>query len=252
MNYVDFFKRALKNTPLYGPVAKVWHRMTGRDGPHSLIYVHIGKCGGVSLWDAILESPVIQDRFRKIEKVHIEKPSVLRHAHYLIVVRNPVSRALSAFNWRYKLVVEDAVQKDRIPGEYEVLTTYGTLNALAEALYDTHGTLDQEAAKAFRTIHHLREDIAFYLSDLLPSLRPEQVFAVLTTEQLNADIANVLKIETVGRTHSNRDTTAQDKLILSDRARDNLRRFLADDYLAVETLLDMAGITDDRRQVLLA
>lgn len=52
-------------------------------------------------------------------------------ASYLVVVRNPISRTLSAFNWRYKLVVEQDAQRHRFPGEYEALSRHGSLNSLA-------------------------------------------------------------------------------------------------------------------------
>lgn len=228
------------------------NRRSYRDAHDTLIYVHIGKCGGETLWDAIRQSPKIKSVFRSIRKVHINKPPLLEKARYLVVVRNPVSRALSAFNWRYKLVVEDAVQSDRIKGELAILQKYKTLNALAEALYTSDGSLDPDVAKEFRTIHHLREDISFYLSDLLKMISPKQIYAVLTTEALDKDIKDYLEIDNVKKTHDHRSKTPAEQLELSDKARANLRMFLHEDYTISEALLDMAGIDDERRTKVLA
>lgn len=206
------------------------------DEPNTLVYVHIGKCGGSSLWLALQDSSIIAQEFRHVALVHVEKPPILHSARYLIVIRNPIGRALSAFNWRYKLVVEDATQKDRFEGEYEILKTYGSLNTLAEALYDSDQNLNMQAAHDFRAIHHLKEDIAFYLTELLSVISPTQLYAVFTAENLNADIAQHLGVEQVKTVNANKEMTPQDKLILSQTARANLRCFLSDDYAAVEKL----------------
>lgn len=206
---------------------------------------------GGSLSEAIQRSEVVSGQFTQIAHVHIEKPPILRNARYLIVIRNPIRRAISAFNWRYRLVVQDKAQTDRFEGEYDILLQYKSLNALAEALYDNVGTLNDRAAEQFRSIHHLKEDIAFYLTDLLPQLAPEQLLAVLATETLNQDIARVLEVSNVAQEHSHHDKTPSAQLEMSDKALANLRRFLADDYTCVKELLDIAGIFDGRRQTLL-
>ena len=94
---------------------------------------------GGSLSEAIQRSEVVSGQFTQIAHVHIEKPPILRNARYLIVIRNPIRRAISAFNWRYRLVVQDKAQTDRFEGEYDILLQYKSLNVLAEALYDTKG-----------------------------------------------------------------------------------------------------------------
>lgn len=193
-------KRVLKQTPVYPIYAKIKHRFRYKNTEKSLIYIHIGKCGGESLWDAIRTSKAIQDQFEEVERVHIFKPPVLSKARYLVVVRNPIKRAISAFNWRYKLVVEDEAQKTRFDGEYDILKKYGTLNAMAEALY-VDGALAQDVADEFRVIHHLREDISFYLSDLLKKVKSDQIYSVLATETLNDDIRKILNVQNPGKTH---------------------------------------------------
>lgn len=245
-------REILKRTPLYPLYARMKERTTIEDSEQTLIYIHIGKCGGSSLWDAIQRSPVVNDQFKTTHKIHIKKPPILQKARYLIVVRNPIERAISAFNWRYKLVVEDEVQVNRFKGEYDILLEYKSLNAMAEALYDTDGELNLRTNRQFRTIHHLKESIAFYLTDLLSHLYPEQLFAVLATETLDQDIANALQIGSVPKNHSNKDSVQSEKLWLSNSAKLNLHRFLADDYVCVEKLLHLARISDDRCRTLLA
>jgi hypothetical protein len=121
---------------------------TGSRGP-SLQYIHVGKCGGRSLWEAIKVSPVISARFSVVHKVHVRRPTRRRGDRYLITVRNPISRALSAFNWRSWLVVETENQASRFPDERRILKHYGNLNNLAAGLYRSSGDLDEWDAAEF-------------------------------------------------------------------------------------------------------
>lgn len=250
--YLKYLERKLLAVLKPARWASVIKDLRVRDAADTLIYVHIGKCGGASLFDAIRRSSIIQSKFKSVHKVHIKKPPVFKQAKYLIIVRNPISRTLSAFNWRYKLVVEDGVQEFRFQGEIGVLKKYRTLNALAEALYTLDGKVNTVAAKDFRRIHHLKEDISFYLSDVLRDVSEDQIFAVLVTEFLNEDILDTLEVGRVERIHDNKSGNSRDRSVLSALATRNLRRFLEDDYAAVEHLLNMKGISGERRRTLLA
>lgn len=199
------------------------------DNTSELIYVHIGKCGGASLWEAIQSSSIIEHLFGSVVKIHVAKPPIKRKSRYLFVVRNPIDRAISAFNWRYKIVVTDEAQKNRFDGEYGILLKYGTLNNLAEALY-TDGILDVSVATDFRNIHHLKEDISFYLSEVILALSKDQIFSVLITEFLDSDIERILDVKRIEKIHENRVSTETSKMFLTDNARQNLRKFLSDDY----------------------
>lgn len=220
------------------------------DAEDSLIYVHIGKCGGKSLWKAIEKSDVVQSRFRFVRRIHTSKPPVFRRTRYLFVIRNPLARTVSAFNWRYKLVVEDAAQKDRFPGERAVLQRYGSISNLGEALYDGE-RLNTGAARDFSRIHHLREDICFYLDALLKTITRDQIVAVLITERLNEDIRAVLGVDWSEKVHENRPAAHDKQTALSDRAEANLRRYLQPEYDCIERLLQLHPLDEAARAALL-
>ena len=223
-----------------------------RDAPDHLVFVHVGKCGGASLGAAIHQSPVRRARFISVSHVHIQKPPVKTRSSYLVAVRNPVGRALSAFNWRRRILIEDGAQHGRFRGEHAALSRYDTLSDLAEALYPDgpDAAPDPDAAAAFHAIHHLREDIAFYLADLLPQISPEQIFGVITTECLDADVNRVLGLTAAPRRHVN-SARGGDAMTLSDVARANLRRFLEADYAAIRALDAMHPLTPEARAALL-
>jgi len=195
----------------------------------TLHYIHIGKCGGDSLWEALLASKRIKRRFKRLRRTHVRKPVYEAGTKYVFVVRNPIERALSAFNWRYRLVVEEGTQKTRIEGEYEALRKYGTLEALALALYDGE-TLNERVAEEFRTIHHLREDIHYYLGECFSRISPNQVYAVLCQKTLDADIHRFIGVRNDLRVNENRQATPPERLALSRDARARLGEFLREDY----------------------
>ncbi len=208
-------------------------------GPAKYCLIHIGKCGGLTLREALEKS----SRFRGLDVVHVAKPVYLKQSKYLIVARDPIARCISAFNWRYKLVVKDQVQKHRFAGEYEILQKYQQLSALAEELYDEDGCLDTQVAGEFETIHHLRERISYYLEDFLTVCPRSAIVDVLMTETLAADIARVAEVPQamVGRLN---DNTTASSTPLSARAKSNLVRYIRSDYDALLKLNQYGFIND--------
>ncbi len=67
-------------------------KSVGRYTQTSLI--HIGKCGGGSL-KAALQKAGIAGRYRIF---HVSQPVFRKNMRYIILARNPLERAISAFN----------------------------------------------------------------------------------------------------------------------------------------------------------
>ena len=223
---------------------------TGSRGP-ILQYIHVGKCAGRSLWEAIKVSPVVSARFSVVHKVHVRRPTRRRADRYLIAVRNPISRALSAFNWRYWLVVETENQASRFPNEMRILRYYGNLNNLATGLYLSSGELDEAVARDFLSIHHLRENIDFYLGTLLPKIDASQIFGVVTTEFLAEESSALLGVDDLQRIHSHAPRVPNLMKNLDEGATRNLRRFLRPDFLVLEKLSEMVAMSNHSRTALL-
>ena len=220
------------------------------DDDKQLIFVHIGKCGGLSLWKAIQNSKIIRSQFLHICKIHIEKPLILKKAKYLIVIRNPIQRAISAFNWQYKLAVEDETQRQRFEGEWNVLKKYKSLNNLAEALYEDD-ILNSEVSKEFQKIHHLRENITFYLSELLSKVTAEQIFCVISNETFSEDVINHLDVTDIKKLNENRKFVDDSKKNLSQKGYNNLKKYLRDDYRCIEKLTKLKKSTACELSILL-
>ena len=82
-------------------------------------------------------SPIVQKKYSEIIISHVCGVRADPSFDFLLCLRNPISLAHSAFSWRKKLVVQDALpdQRGRFPGEYEVLPReYEVLPAKYEVL----------------------------------------------------------------------------------------------------------------------
>lgn len=84
------------------------------------VFIHIGKCGGSTVRKEFKKNKIL------FYEKHMTNVKFHRNKKYIIVIRNPISRFVSAFNWRYKLVVEDRVQENTFDGEKMILEKYKT------------------------------------------------------------------------------------------------------------------------------
>jgi hypothetical protein len=75
--------------------------------------IHIGKCGGTSLYDYVklLKTNAIESHntntsnlLTNISFIHVTKPKYNASNNYIILIRNPIQRFISAFKWRQLLV----------------------------------------------------------------------------------------------------------------------------------------------------
>ncbi|WP_338733081.1 sulfotransferase family 2 domain-containing protein [Mangrovimonas cancribranchiae] len=203
------------------------------------VVIHIGKCGGSSVIEELKKRDV------KFFEKHVGEVTYRKKKKYIIVIRNPISRFVSAFNWRYKLVVEDGTQKDLYQGEKELLEKYSDINSLAEAIYDEKGALALDFKKDKFYIHHLKEDIDFYLGDFLKKCKKEQIIAILATETLSEDLKTHFNITLKSHLKKNKKKTN-----LSNLAVNNLIQYLEKDYDCIEKLNSMDVLTEKQYEKL--
>lgn len=215
-----------------------------------LTFVHIGKCGGYSVADALASSAEIQSRFRNVKRIHLRPPYYQSNARYLFVLRNPIDRLISAFAWRYQKVVEEKSREFQYPGEFEALTKYGSLNHLAESLV-RDGRLSNDAMRSMLEITHFRHDISYYLSGLLEHLSPEQIFGVFTQDNLASDMETFLGVQDVDRQNASADAVFERNMALSSIARENLKQIFARDYDCIKALNALYPLGDARMAALM-
>ncbi len=205
------------------------------------VLIHIGKCGG-----STVKTELKKARIKFFEK-HICKVTYSNKKRYIIIIRNPISRFISAFNWRYKLVIDDKIQCDRFEGESELLKKYGTVNKLAESIYDTDGNLNLDFSKKKFCIHHITEDINFYIGEFLNICERKNIIGVIATETLNEDMKNLFNIKLMS--HENKNSEKYNNH-LSDLAYKNLRKYLKKDYECIKKLYKLNLISKEKYKIL--
>ena len=203
------------------------------------VLVHIGKCGGSTVREELNKKGV-----KYIEK-HITSVKFQSNKKYIIVIRNPISRFVSAFNWRYKLVVKDKVQETRFEGEKMLLEKYETANNLAENIYNPEGEIILNFRNPEIYIHHITEDIDFYIGNFLNECKSENIIAVLATETLKKDFKNNFEIELESHLKKNTQKTQ-----LSNSTIKNLVRYLKNDFECIDKLNDMKLLSAEQFQAL--
>lgn len=186
------------------------------------ILIHIGKCGGTS----------VGKHFKST--IHISQPKYNPEQTYSILIRNPIDRFISAFNWRYYLVIDCGRDKKRFKGEYELLSEIGNVNNLCENIekYDLYGN---------DYIHHIYESIDYYLSPIIDNLSEDNVDVVLTTKYLDTDFYDAFGFH-LGR-HEKNNGTRYDKNI-SELGRQKVADFLVEDYDIIERLNNLGLLKD--------
>ena len=218
-----------------------------------LRFIHVGKCGGSTIEKLLPESPLISQAYKHVIQSHVCGVSIDTNCDYLICLRNPISRAVSAYEWRRKLVVTDSLpnQSNRFRGEYDALTSYSSFSELASKLYQNNSSLDELVARDFQLIHHLRESISFYLKPLLSILNFSNVYGVICQENLTADCERLLGITPNGITERKNYSRREFPSTLSDSATSNLKRYLYDDYACVLGLWSAGILNDSKLQILM-
>lgn len=217
-----------------------------------LQFIHVGKCGGSTITSLLKASELVESQYQSVFISHIEGVSIDSDCDYLICMRNPISRAISAFEWRKKLVLVDSLlnQKDRFFGEASALSAYNSFNEFANHLYDKNGHLCQDVARHFSMIHHLRESISFYIKPLLPVLRAENVLGVICQETLASDCARILEVDASSVYVRQNNLSSPDSFDLDRSAIRNLKRYLSDDYQCISAMWNL-GLIDDQQFMLL-
>lgn len=193
-------------------------------------YIHIGKTGG-----GTIKRELIRAGFN-FRTVHIgfflrghSKINFKSGKNYVISIRNPICRWVSAFNWRYYLIVDTEKRKGE-RGENKFLRYWKTPNNLAEHLYDELGNRN---FKHDIPGTHVEMGIYYYLKGLSNDTK---ILGVIMQETLAEDMKRLFNITTSARSHGSYGEYSK---YLSSKSIDNLRKYLKEDYRCLKQLEDM-------------
>lgn len=193
-------------------------------------FVHIGKCGGSSI------KKILSENNLKYNHIHVQKPRYNKNYKYLIVIRNPIKRFISAFNWRLSLIEE---QKYRFDGEYDIINKYKNINNLINDL--------ENFDKNNLYIHHINENINYYLEDIIDKINDKQIIGILCQETLNEDIERIFNIK---NNYYIRKNFSKNNTNLSEIEYGKLKKYLGKDYKIIDKLYHKKLITKKQYDLL--
>jgi len=215
-----------------------------------LYIVHIGKCGGGSLTIELNKKNI------KFALVHCNKPKIKKDFKYIILIRDPINRFISAFNWKmFRCLTEEGknyqgmndASKKNIK-EVEGYKYWKNINNFAENLYDEKGNVNDAAIELIKNSNHLKFDINFYMEEILP-ICDKNLCDVIRYEHYKDDINKVFNIESITATSHVYDKRYSTHV--SDRGKKNLRHFLEKDYNCFHKLREKNIINDEYYQDIL-
>lgn len=176
----------------------------------------------------------------------MRRPDVCPSRSYVVLVRDPMSRFVSAFNWRRHRLSHDINPEDpqRDPiwrfkhqSERAVLSMFESVGALAEQLVNEPGIDVSPAIELMNLINHVRHGFAWYLGHLLDEIKPSQLLAVVCQERLEEDMLAVFGVRPTASLNRDYPRPSEE---LSPLARANLAKFLSEEYRTLAKLRRMA------------
>jgi hypothetical protein len=209
---------------------------------NEIVSISIGKCAGNTV------NKTLRKMNYNLSIKHIVPVNYNPNKKYIILIRNPISRIISAFNWRLYNVCKTKLQESRFKGEQGILNKYKTINKLAEDLYNSDGSINISISKPHFYIHHLYEDINFYIGNFLNECSPENIYGVIVTETINEDLNRLFNVDINDIPHYLKNKKYDTSL--SELGYNNLKKYLHKDYECINKMYNMDIITKKQYDIL--
>jgi hypothetical protein len=212
-----------------------------------IIHIHVGKCAGGTI------NSVCHRAGFSIRELHCSPANSQLLAElasdcgdniYLMSVRDPVSRFVSAFNFdKYEKIV---VQNSSNELWREVYQKFSSVNHLVESLLSTESSHRDIAWRAVReSFLHMHMGISWYLPVSVLDRIPVDRFNVVRTEFIQSDLSNFLSrfgidiedewiIKDKDRKSFVDSINIPDPDYLSQLSRFILAKVLTDDYVVLD------------------
>ena len=206
---------------------------------NNLVIIHIGKCGGSTVVSELRSKNV------KFSQIHVREAIYKPKNKYVIVIRNPIKRFISAFNWRHYLVCDSKIQENLFKNEKNILNQYKNVDNLSNDL-EINPDIFNGSPSSGNYIHHLREDIYFYLKSFIKKCPKKQILGVICTETLKDDMKNIFDIDIIKYKKNN----SKYNKIITDKSYEILKTYLKNDYIIIDQMYNCGWISDKQYKIL--
>jgi hypothetical protein len=188
--------------------------------------IHVGKCAGTTVSTELKENGFL------FEKLHCVKPLPSSSAKYIVLIRDPVDRFTSAYNWRQKRLrsletgsLSGSLGEFREKLECQLFAQYPDVYSLADSLARHEvGRFHFEALISL--VGHVHQGFSWYMDDLFDQISPNQVIGAISVEDLATDMMELFGI-TVSR---KLNVSSNDSLMLSTSSRQALESVFTREY----------------------
>jgi len=218
------------------------------------VFVHVGKCGGTSVRMALRS---VHIDFNEIHVRVVQGCSLDSPRNWIVSVRNPIDRAVSAFNWRSPRNAGQGGSTHASTQEIEekFYACFATVNQFAEALGD--GSACGALARKMLNEHvaHLGMGLEFYFASDLECMLTQSVYLV-RVETWASDVGDVTRLLGAAQEplheHVHSDYPMGNQTYLSDKGQSLLSQALRREYEILRELelkaengrLDAAGLSE--------
>ena len=208
-------------------------------------FIHIGKSGGSTI------SALLKENNFNFNRIHIRRVKYNPDKKYLIVLRNPVSRFISAFYWRKRLV---ELKNISTSSELKFFQKYSSLDDLCCKLYTKEGDINSSIDAEIKKHHdgkkhpeHIAMDLDYYIGDFSKKCDPKNIIGVMCQETLNNDFSKIFGITPSIHLKNNKNS----KPNVSEQTKSILKKYLHKDYAVIENLNNLNLLSDNQYKILL-
>lgn len=228
---------------------------------NNLELIHIGKCGGTTL-------AKIFKNFKK--HIHLKKICYNLSSKYIICIRNPIERFVSAFNMSFNVInlnldllkqlylsgnltIENSIVPERIKKKFRknlnyffsedydnLIRFFKNANYLAESLSSRDEKLKSKAYNLMmHNEEHIFKGIGWYLDNgYFVEKYNKNILSVIRLENFDNDVlklSKLLGVKNINIVHERH--ASKKKVVLSSLAINNIKQFYKNtDYKALESL----------------
>ena len=231
-----------------------------------LTLIHVGKCGGstirsvLKLKTDIKFCQIHEDRFINEDDIRSglkykfinEEKKVLYNPklYYLILIRNPIERFISAFKFNYYRLYISKSKKSKLQSNIYEKYNFSLKNMILDL--KNNKNIFNGPKNSSNYINHLAEDINYYLGDILNKCTKKDIFGVICTETINDDVNKLFGIELKAHKKNMEKIIFPDNFdyTLDDNTIKILKDYLKKDYDCIDKLYEMKLISNKQYKIL--
>ena len=217
------------------------------------VFIHIGKSGGTSVKKTL-------KKILNIDFIHMQKVEYEPNTKYIIWLRDPLTRFVSAYNFAHNFINKYKNNVVNIEGQrfIDLVNYFESANNLAENIYTdefayelmTYSNYDRcRNTNCAQHVNHISKGIAYYLNDgkFIENHHKDIIF-VGTLENIENDLNKLQKLLGITQLKKIKTQTwdnikTNKSKYLSPLAKQNLKKFYELDYYCIQLLVQY-GLID--------